>query len=364
MFTVIHNGDLYTPEPVGVQSVLIAGDKIAKIGAIDPQTLLVLDLPTTIIDATDCIIVPGFIDPHAHLIGAGGEQGFGSRMPELAVQEIVAAGVTTVVGCLGTDTTTRHLTALLAKARELAARGMTTYIYTGGFWVPPQTITGSIMDDLILINEVIGVGEVAIADARSSEPTRNDLAQLVSQAIVGGSVGGKSGVTHFHVGAGRKRLALLNALLDEHELPPRHLYPTHINRSDELMDEAITLAQRGAFVDIDTVDDDLPERLRYYQAHGGDLSKLTVSSDARTPGGHPGKLHKNFVQVLRENELPLGVVLALFTRNPAAALGLESKGRLAYGMDADLVVLHKKTLAIAHVIARGRQLINDGQFDP
>lgn len=362
VLTLIHGGELYGPEPLGQQSVLCVGDTIARIGSVARQALETLDLPMAVIDATGCLVVPGLIDPHQHLIGAGGEQGFGSRTPELSVQEIACAGVTTVIGCLGTDTTTRHLTSLLAKAHQLEAQGITAWIYTGGFWLPPQTITGSVMDDLILIDRVIGVGEIAIADARSAEPTCDELARLVSQAIVGGSIGGKAGVAHFHVGGGTQRLSLLNALLDEHEIPPRQLYPTHISRSDELMNEAIALARRGAFVDLDTVDDDLPQRLGYYHAHGGDLRRLTISSDAHTPGGSPGKLFRNLVRVLRAGMLPPADVLALSTRNPATALGLHRKGRLAAGADADLLVLRADSLEVVHVLARGRQIVTDGPY--
>ena len=53
-------------------------------------------------------------------------------------------GVTTVVGCLGTDGMTRHLTSLLAKARGLEREGITAYMYTGSYEVPVQTITDSV----------------------------------------------------------------------------------------------------------------------------------------------------------------------------------------------------------------------------
>ena len=69
------------------------------------------------IDASGCIVLPGFIDPHQHILGAGGEAGPQTRMREIELRDIVRAGVTTVIGILGTDGTTRHLTSLLAKAR-------------------------------------------------------------------------------------------------------------------------------------------------------------------------------------------------------------------------------------------------------
>jgi len=355
---------VYAPEPLGARSLLLVGGRIARLGAVARDAIVSLDLPCTIVDATDCLVLPGFVDPHQHLLGAGGEQGVGSRMPPVALDEIVCAGITTVVGCLGTDTTTRQLTALLAQARQLQAEGITAYIYTGAFPVPPPTITGSVTDDLVLVDRVIGVGEIAISDVRSSQPPVPALATLVAQAYVGGLLSGKAGVTHFHVGPGRGRLAPLYALLDDHEVSAEHLYPTHINRSEALMDEAIGLAARGAYVDVDTVDDGLDGWVRYYHAHGGRLSQLTVSSDAHTPGGSPAKLYAGFAACIREAGLPVADVLALFTRNPAAALKLATKGCLREGLDADIVVVDRQTLAIVHVIAGGRHLVRDGAVVP
>lgn len=65
-------------------------------------------------------------------------------------------------------------------------------------------------------------------------------------------------------------------LVDKHEVNAEWLYPSHISRSPELIMEAIELAKRGSFVDIDTVDEDLPEQLAYYLENGGPPDKLTV----------------------------------------------------------------------------------------
>ena len=116
-------------------------------------------------------MVPGFIDPHEHLLGGSGEEGWASQTPEIALSEIVAGGITTVVGCLGTDTTTKTMPGLLAKAKAFNDEGLTAYIYSGGYNVPPITLTGSVRTDMLFVPEVIGAGEIAISDARSTEPT-------------------------------------------------------------------------------------------------------------------------------------------------------------------------------------------------
>jgi beta-aspartyl-dipeptidase (metallo-type) len=367
-FTLIQGGDVYAPEPAGRRSILLAGDSILRIGdrddegAGDAAALDALLVPYEVVDARGGLVLPGLIDPHEHVIGAGGEQGFGSRTREVDIQELLLGAITTVVGVLGTDTTARHLTSLLAKVRQLEEQGVTAYLYTGGYPVPTPTITGSIQDDLVIVDKVIGLGEIAISDARSLEPPVPELAKIVSQTMVGGTLGGKAGVTHFHTGPGKKLLACLHTLVSDCEVEPRYLYPTHVNRTPALMDSAIELARIGAFVDVDVTADDLHESLAYYRDHHGPAGQLTASTDSGTPGSRPFKLHQNLARCVLEHGFPLEVVLPLVTKNTATVLKLERKGHLDEGADADVLVLDRETLAVRHVFARGRHLVQEGRW--
>jgi beta-aspartyl-dipeptidase (metallo-type) len=361
IFKLIHNGTVYTPEPLGPTDVLLVKDKIVGIGPVDQKALLALDSECEIIDATGCIVTPGLIDPHEHIIGAGGEHGFDSRMPEITLEQIALSGITTLVGLLGTDTTTRHLACLHAKAKQLSSEGITAYLYTGGFEVPPSTFLTRITDDLVMINEVIGTGEIAISDYRWVDPPLFELARVVTETMLGGMMSGKAGVTHFHVGEGRKQLSMLKALMDEYDIPAKCIYPTHITRTPELLDDAIALTKRGSFVDMDIVEENLADCLNLYRERGGLMERLTVSSDAHTPGGSPEKLYGQFVDCVREHRLPIELVLPCFTRNPAEVLKLTSKGRLEQDVDADVLVLEGNSLDIRHVFAGGKQLVRDGQ---
>ncbi|NPC78062.1 beta-aspartyl-peptidase [Pyxidicoccus fallax] len=362
MMTLLRHGAVYAPEPLGVRSVLLVGGQVARIGLVDEAAVRALGLPYEVIDVAGGLVIPGFVDPHEHFIGAGGEKGFRTRMPEVSFEQLARAGVTTAVGCLGTDGVTRSLEALVGKARQLTEEGITALVYTGGFHIPPRTLTGTIEGDLVLIDLVVGVGELAISDVRSSQPHLDELARVVASATVGGRISGKAGVTHFHAGPGRGRLSLLHALLDTHEVDPSCLYITHANRTPELMDDAIALAHRGAYVDLDTVDPPLGPWVRQYRERGGPPARLTMSSDAHTPGAHPGRLREELAALVRDEHLPLEEVLPYFTANPASALRLGRKGRLAPGMDADVVVLDERTLEVAHVFARGRALVREGRL--
>jgi len=49
--------------------------------------------------AAEKIVCPGLIDQHIHITGGGGEEGPGSRIPEIMLSECLTAGITTAVGC-------------------------------------------------------------------------------------------------------------------------------------------------------------------------------------------------------------------------------------------------------------------------
>jgi beta-aspartyl-dipeptidase (metallo-type) len=361
VLTLIENGEIYAPEPLGEGSILLAGDKILKVGEVDRRAVESLKVEFETIDAAGCLITPGLIDPHEHLLGGSGEKGFSTQTPELFPGEIVEAGITTVVGCLGVDTTMKTFAGLLAKVKALKEEGLNAFMWTGGYDIPPATITGTPRNDIMFIEEVIGMGETAVSDFRSTDHVPHELARFVIDAHNGGMLSKKAGVTHFHVGDGEGRLKPLRNLLEEFPVKPEWIYPTHISRSEELMLEAIELAGQGSFVDIDTADGGLPKWLGFYLENGGRPDKLTVSSDASISS--PRALFEQIRSCVLEHKFALEQVLPLVTLNTARALKLDSKtGVLQKGKSADVLVLDKATLELREVVAGGRRLLKDGKI--
>jgi beta-aspartyl-dipeptidase (metallo-type) len=360
LLTLIENGEVLAPEALGRKPLLLLGDRIGRIGEVDAHGAEALGLELEVIDARECWVVPGLVDPHIHLTGGSGEEGFSSRSPAIQLSELIPWGITTVVGVLGVDATTRVLPALLARVHGLEEEGISAWMYTGAYDVPPPTLTGSVREDLLFVDKVIGVGEIALSDERAVQPDLRDLARLATDAMIGGRLSGKAGVTHFHLGERPDRLAPLRSLIDDYGMKPETLYPSHVHRTDELLKEAVDLSRRGSFVDMDAAQENLAQKVREFLEQGGREDRLTLSSDADS--NRPANLFLRWRECVLNEKIPLERALPLVTRNVAEALHLFRKGRLEPGADADVLVLRKDTLEIVHVIAKGRLLVRDGEL--
>jgi beta-aspartyl-dipeptidase (metallo-type) len=354
---IVDGGEVMSPAPLGCVAVVVANGKIVKTGRIDRERLLG-EFPCELVDASDAFVIPGLVDPHVHLLGGSGEDGFATQTPEVMASELLLAGITSVVGTLGTDTTTRTLPSLLGKVKALREEGLGAWMWTGGYDVPPKSLTGSVRDDIVLIDEIIGVGETAIADARAMEPTAHEIARLATDCYIGGILTRKAGVLHLHVGPGSRRLELLRDVLDRFEVKPETLYPTHVERDEALMTEALELTRRGVTIDLDVFELDLARWIRFAQKAGADLTKITASTD--TAINAPWTLLAQLRECVTEGLLPLHDALTLGTSNAARVLKLRDRGRIGAGACADLVVVERESLAIRHVIAGGELRVRDG----
>lgn len=365
MLTLIENVRLYDPSPLGEGAIVAMGGTIAHVGGLDREGRRAIEqLARTVdvvqVDGKGKLAIPGLIDPHEHLIGGSGEKGWATQTPEIHWSELVRAGITTVVGTLGVDTTTRTMPALYARAQALNDEGITALLWTGGYQLPPTTLLGGVREDIVYTAVIIGAGELAIADGRALEPSAREIARVVTDARIGGMLTGKAGVTHFHVGPGKRRLAVLRELLDDPslEIDPAWLYPTHVERDEGLMREAVALATRGVTVDVDVIERDLGKWVRFFLDEGGDLSRLTASSDAGPVP--PAILTEQLRDCVQAHGFTLEQVLPLVTSNTARVLRLARKGALRRECDADVVLLDAESLEVSDVFARGIQVVREG----
>lgn len=377
MLLRLSNARVFAPEPMGVRDLFIAGGRVVGITAPNDKTA---PSATHEVDLGGRRLIPGLVDGHAHLTGGGGESGFASRVPPVPLSRFTRAGVTSVVGVLGTDDVTRDTESLVAAAYALREEGIGAWCHCGGYHLPPVTITGSVKKDIVFIDPVIGVGELAISDHRSSQPTLDELLRVASEAHVAGIMTGKAGILHLHLGDGGRGLELVRQALAASELPPRVFNPTHVNRQPALFEEALALARQGSTVDITAYpveegDPSLPAAValcRYLES-GAPADRVTVSSDGggclpvfdadgvmqHMDVGSPGCLAETLAGLVAD-DLPLETVLPAFTSNAAKLLRLHDRGRIAEGSSADLVVLDEEG-RVADVVAAGAFHVRDGE---
>lgn len=374
---LLRNAQVYAPEPLGHQHLLLGGGRILWMG--DKLAELPAAWSVDTVDLEGCRLVPGLIDAHVHVTGGGGEAGFRTRVPPQGVSRFTRAGITTVVGLLGTDDVARGPQDLLATVYGLREEGLSAFAFSGGYHLPPRTLTGTVRGDLVFIDALIGLGEVAISDHRSSQPTLDELLRLAADAHVAGLMTGKAGIVHLHLGDGPRGLELVRQALAQSELPPRVFHPTHVNRRKALFEEALALATHGCTVDLTAFPVEEGEDawsaadglVRYLDSDAPD-GNITVSSDAggclpvfdaqghvcRMGVGESGALLETLNEVLGRG-VPLERALPAFTSNPARLLRFSGKGRVAVGADADLLVLDADG-SPSEVIAAGAVHVRDG----
>ncbi len=391
--TVIRRGHVLTPPcaaPVAAD-LLVGGGRVLALTSPGELDAFIGAPQVEDVDAAGLTVLPGLVDAHVHLSGGGGEAGFRTRVPRRMLTDLVTAGVTTAIGVLGTDGVTRTMRDLVATTLGLREEGLSAWCFTGNYAVPVVTLTGAVRDDIVFCDAILGVGELAVSDHRSSQPTLDELLRVASDAYVAGLTAGKAGLLHLHLGDGARGLDLVRRALAESELPARVFQPTHLNRNGRLFAEAKTLcAEREAagqpqpwydFTAFPAEDCDGDTRsaadavLDWWRS-GLPLGCVTVSSDGggclpvfdahgcmtRMGVGRSTTLLET-LRALVAGGMPLAEATALMTAGPAKALMLHDKGRIAADADADLIMLDPE-LRLRAVMARGRFLMRDGALLP
>ncbi|MCX7696373.1 MAG: beta-aspartyl-peptidase [Bacteroidales bacterium] len=378
---LLRNCEVYAPRYLGKKDILIAGEIIVAVG---DDLGLPVGVDVEVIDIQNQTVVPGFIDAHVHVAGAGGEGGPTTRTPEMMLSDFIQGGVTTIVGCLGTDGLTRDLASVLMKVKALRLEGISAWMWVGAYQVPTPTFTGDVGKDIALIDEIIGVGEIAISDHRSSWPTIDELLRLTEHARVGGMLGGKAGLINIHLGDQEDPFRPLFQVIERSHnmLKLTQFLPTHCNRNDYTFESAIEYLKAGGYIDITTssypyfpeyevkpstclsriVKENLPlERVTFTSDAGGSLPGFDEQGNlVRLEVGKPEANLRELKDAVKEG-VDLEKALLPLTFNPAQILKLPRKGIIQEGNDADLLILDKD-FNLIHVFARGNWMMKNSQI--
>jgi beta-aspartyl-dipeptidase (metallo-type) len=368
--------DVFAPEPLGVKDVLLGGNQIL---AIENELSIPPHIPHRQLQAHELRMIPGLIDAHVHIAGAGGEGGPATRTPEMRLSQMLEGGITTVIGCLGTDGFTRSVESVLMKAKALRAEGVSAWIYTGAYQVPTPTILGDVGKDIALIDEIIGVGEIAISDHRSSSPSIQQLISLAEHARVGGMLGEKAGIVNFHMGDAENPFDILYRVVQNSQLKLTQFLPTHCNRNHYIFEDAFNYGKEGY---IDITASSYPyypqfeikpsEAIARLDKAGVPLEHITMTSDGcgslphfdengnlvKLDSGAPRSIFTELLHLVEQEGWPLDKALKPVTSNVSDILKLSRKGRIAAGKDADVVLLDHQN-RIRHMVANGHPMVSD-----
>ena len=370
MIKLLKNVQVFRDGSWKPSEILIADKRIAAVGDKLDCAFDGMD----VIDGKGMRAIPGYIDQHVHITGGGGEGGFSNQVPPLKFSAPVKAGITTIVGLLGTDGTTRSVESLAAKTKAFREQGLTCFFLTGAYQYPSPTITGTVRRDIVMMDECIGV-KLAICDHRSATVTRDELIRLASDAHQAGVLTGKPGVVHLHTGSGKDQLNIVFEALEHSEIPIATFRPTHVAGK---IDQAIKFANMGGFIDITCSSENIPKRSAIIHRALVECPRGSVTLSTDGNGSMPvwnektemigigsGKitaLHNTVKGLVKYENLPLEEAVYPVTAASAKALGLEGKkGCLTPGADADILLLDDE-LNIDTTIALGRVLLKDGQM--
>jgi dihydroorotase (multifunctional complex type) len=366
---LIKNGTLVTPQETAQEDVLIEGETIAAVG---PK--LGTPLNARVVDAKGLLVFPGLIDPHVHLREPGGEHkedlGSGTRAA-------LAGGFTTVLAMPNTSPPLIDCETL-AQVRALAASKAVCDL---GFFI------GATADNAKQVAEVEGVvglklymgsstGSLLVADLAGQMAHFERYPQVVAVHAED-----EEAVEYFRTRAhfaarGQRRppicasLAVSRALALAERFGTR-LHICHVSTAYELAlirdakargvkvtcevtphhlfltseDEARlgTLGQMNPPLRAQKDVDALWENLDVVDCIATDHAPHTLEEKRgpTPPSGVPGleTALPLMLAAVQEGRLSLTEVARLMAQGPACVFGLDHKGSIAPGYDADLTLV-------------------------
>jgi len=378
---LIKNANLdYVKDFEGIKDILVESDRISTIQREIDEKQFSRHINISVHDLDGMKLIPGIVDQHIHINGAGADLSPFGKVSSVSAGEIFESGVTTVVGAPAIDLYSKPAKTRLQYAKALSTQGVNTYIYTGSFNLPSDSITDSVEDDLMLIEKVIGT-KIALSEPLGAYPSLNELKKLFSVAYRSRLCSGKAAIIHAHMGHDPEPLEMVFQLFASSGFPKDIFIPTHSNCTPEVFEASKKLAREGGFFDVSSVVTKplgSPEAIKPSVAiskaieEGIDPGKITMSSDGNVLIKKPsdnsttrreglGTLLQEVKSLILDQEVSPEVAFSVVTENPAKYLKLfPRKGALRKGSDADLVALDKNFKA-NKVWVGGKQVVKEGK---
>lgn len=375
MFKLIKNGHVYSPADLGVKDILLWEDRVIKIG----ENLKIPEgFEGKEFDLSGKIIIPGIVDTHVHITGGGGEGGFTTRTSEITFEEIAEAGVTTLVGVLGTDGYARRVEDVLVKCMALREEGFDCYFLTGSYTFPITTMRGSVAEDIIFNEYCLGTGEVAHCDHRGSLMRYEEFTRLAADTRNGARLAGLKGVLNIHLGNYPEPADFFIRACEEDITFRPLIVPTHVTRKYDVFDSCLKFLEYGGQIDITAGSDGDASQKSYGSVEGleiiykkyGTLDRVTMTSDGNGSApiwdelgnmigmgkGSSKVLLADLKKATKNGIIPFEETLRTMTTIPAAVYGLKnSAGTIVENGTANFAVLDEN-LDLVETILNGKRV--------
>ncbi len=373
MFKLMKNGQVYAPEKLGVKDILLWEDRIIKIG---DNLSIPEGFEGKVFNMAGTIIIPGIVDTHVHITGGGGEGGFTTRTSEITFEEISEAGVTTLVGVLGTDGYARRVEDVLVKCMALREEGFDCYFLTGSYTTPVTTMRGSIAEDIIFNEYCLGMGELAHCDHRGSMLTYDEFKRIAADTRNGARLAGIKGVLNVHLGNYENPSDYFIRLCEEDITFRPLIVPTHITRKHHVFESCLKFLEFGGQVDITAgmINDDSQqvygavEGLEIIYKKYGSLDRVSMTSDGNGSApvwdslgnmigmgkGSSKVLLADLKKVTERGIVPFEEALKTITSTPASIYGLKnSAGKIVENGTANFAILNEN-LELVETVLNGK----------
>ena len=369
---LISAGQVVTPARVFAPGwVLVDGDRIAEVGPGEPPRKPDVALP-------DAIVVPGFVDAHAHGGGGASFDGGSAEDAERVVRAHLAHGTTSMTASLVTDRV-EGLAGSVRNLADVADDGVISGIHLEGPWLSPlhagahdpALLTDPKPEQVEALLEA-GRGHVRMVTLAPELPGGLDAIRRLNAAGVVAGIGHTDATYDLAVAAldagASVGTHLFNAMRGLHHREPGPVAALleHPDAYVELIADGVHLhpaALRLAAGDKPHLTVLVTDAMAAAAAADGDyqLGRLTVSvrdGVARLAQGGAiagstltmAAAVKYAVQVVG---LPIAEAVRAATASPAAMLSLDRVGALLPGFRADLVVLDDD-LDVQRVLHRGQ----------
>ena len=373
MFRLLKNGHVYAPQDLGVKDILLWEDRIIRI---DADLAIPEGFTGTEVDLAGKNVIPGIVDTHVHITGGGGEGGFTTRTSEITFAEIAEAGVTTLVGVLGTDGYARRVEDVLVKCMALREEGFDCYFLTGSYTLPVTTMRGSVAEDIIFHEYCLGTGEVAHCDHRGSMMRYEEFIRLAADTRNGARLAGRKGVLNMHLGNYPSPADFFIRACEEDITFRPLIVPTHVTRRYDVFESCLKFLAYGGQIDITAGSDGDAGRKSCGSVEGleiiyqkyGTLDRVSMTSDGN--GSMPvwdelgnmigmGKgsskvLLADLKKAAQRGVIPFEEVLRTMTTTPAANYGLKnSAGTIVENGTANFAVLDEN-LDLEETVLNGK----------